>query len=125
MFLWPGTGGIGDRAHVDPSPTTISGTAEELTMSNARLILCSFGLALAGLAIVPTSTRAQQLSPEAQERQKLTEADHQRLMDLLHMTTIRRGRDGNNKDSPFYANYDEAKANPFPKLPDPLVLKNG
>ena len=94
-------------------------------MSNARLILCSFGLALAGLAIVPTSTRAQQLSPEAQERQKLTEADHQRLMDLLHMTTIRRGRDGNNKDSPFYANYDEAKANPFPKLPDPLVLKNG
>jgi hypothetical protein len=59
------------------------------------------------------------------ERQKLTQADHQRLMDLLHMTTIRRGRDGNNKESPFYANYDEAKANPFPKLPDPLVLKNG
>src|ERR1039458_47097 len=42
-----------------------------------------------------------------------------------HRCAIRRGRDGNNKESPYYANYDEAKANPFPKLPDPLVLKNG
>ncbi|MGA3017903.1 MAG: acetylxylan esterase [Bryobacteraceae bacterium] len=51
--------------------------------------------------------------------------DHQRLMDLLHMTSIRRGRDGNDKTSPFYANYDESKANPYPNLPDPLTLKNG
>ncbi|MCX6630230.1 MAG: hypothetical protein NTW28_21640 [Candidatus Solibacter sp.] len=110
-------------------------------MSTPKVILWSVGLALAWLMLVPTGTRAQQpptpppaaatprppvvLSPEMQERQNLTQADHQRLMDLLHMTTIRRGRDGNNKESPFYANYDEAKANPFPKLPDPLVLKNG
>ena len=94
-------------------------------MFTPKLTPWSVGLALAGLAIVPLATRAQQPSPEALERQKLTEADHQRLMDLLHMTTIRRGRDGNNKESPFYANYDEARANPFPKLPDPLVLKNG
>jgi hypothetical protein len=109
-------------------------------MSTRKLILCSVAMALAGLVLVPTGTRAQQpttpppaatprppvqLSPEMLERQKLTQADHQRLMDLLHMTTIRRGRDGNNKESPFYANYDEAKANPFPKLPDPLVLQNG
>src|SRR5450759_650768 len=109
-------------------------------MFTPKSILWAVGLALVGSVFVPTGTRAQQpttpppaatprppvqLSPEALERQKLTEADHQRLMDLLHMTTIRRGRDGNNKESPFYANYDEAKANPFPKLPDPLVLKNG
>src|SRR6202012_1132437 len=54
-----------------------------------------------------------------------TEQDHQQMMDLLHITSIRRGRDGGNPKSPFYANYDEAKANPFPDLPDPLVLKNG
>ena len=110
-------------------------------MSTPKVIFCSVGLALAGLVLEPTGTRAQQPTtpplaattprpamqptPEMLERQKLTQADHQRLMDLLHMTTIRRGRDGNNKESPFYANYDEAKANPFPKLPDPLVLKNG
>ena len=110
-------------------------------MFTPKLILWSVGLALAGLALVPTGTKAQQPTtpppaaatprpamqptPEMLERQKLTQEDHQRLMDLLHMTTIRRGRDGNNKESPYYANYDEAKANPFPKLPDPLVLKNG
>lgn len=107
-------------------------------MFTPQLIRWSVGLALVGLVVVPTGTKAQQqttptvtprppavLSPEALERQKLTQEDHQRLMDLLHMTTIRRGRDGNNRESPFYANYDEAKANPFPKLPDPLVLKNG
>jgi 6-phosphogluconolactonase (cycloisomerase 2 family) len=54
-----------------------------------------------------------------------TEKDHQNMMDQLGLKTIRRGRDGNNTNSPNYANYDEAKANPFPDLPDPLVLKNG
>ena len=47
------------------------------------------------------------------------------MMDLLHITSIRRGKDGMNTNSPFYANYDEARANPFPNLPDALVLKNG
>jgi hypothetical protein len=51
--------------------------------------------------------------------------DKQRLLDLLHITTLRPGRDGSNKQSPNYANYDESKANPYPELPDPLKLKNG
>lgn len=51
--------------------------------------------------------------------------DHQKMMDLLGIASIRQGRDGNNPQSPNYANYDESKANPYPKLPDPLVLKNG
>jgi hypothetical protein len=46
------------------------------------------------------------------------------MMQLLHISTIRRGADGDPK-SPNAANYDEAKANPYPILPDPLVLKNG
>jgi len=52
------------------------------------------------------------------------EQDHQRVMDLLGMATIRRGRDGS-PDSPYAANYDESKANPYPNLPDPLILNNG
>jgi (4-O-methyl)-D-glucuronate---lignin esterase len=52
------------------------------------------------------------------------EQDHQWIMDLLHITSLRRGADGDAK-SPYAANYDEAKANPYPKLPDPLTLKNG
>ena len=54
-----------------------------------------------------------------------TERDHQHLLELLHITTLRRGRDGNNPQSPYAANYDEAKANPYPNLPDPLILANG
>jgi len=51
--------------------------------------------------------------------------DHKRMMDLLNITALRRGADGSNRPSPYAANYDEAKANPYPNLPDPLVLKNG
>jgi hypothetical protein len=54
-----------------------------------------------------------------------TAQDHQGMMELLKITAIRRGRDGNNPQSTNYANYDESKANPFPNLPDPLVLNNG
>ncbi len=54
-----------------------------------------------------------------------TIADHKRMLELLHIESIRRGRDGNNKLSTNFANYDEAKANPYPQLPDPLVLKDG
>lgn len=52
------------------------------------------------------------------------EQDHQRLLDLLHISSLRRGADGDPK-SPNAANYDEEKAKPDPKLPDPLTLKNG
>jgi hypothetical protein len=54
-----------------------------------------------------------------------SQEDHQRMMDLLHITSLRPGADGRNPKAPNAANYDEAKANPYPKLPDPLVLKNG
>lgn len=54
-----------------------------------------------------------------------TEADHQRMMDLLGITALRPGRDGSHTNAPNYANYDESKADPFPGLPDPLLLKNG
>jgi len=51
--------------------------------------------------------------------------DHQRTMDLLHITQLRRGKAGRDKTDPNFANYDESKANPYPNLPDPLTLKNG
>lgn len=53
-----------------------------------------------------------------------SEQDHQRMMDLLHITALRPGAEGDPK-SPNAANYDEAKAGPTSKLPDPLVLKDG
>jgi len=51
--------------------------------------------------------------------------DHQNMMDQLGIKTLRRGADGMNRQSPYYQNTDESKANPYPNLPDPLTLKNG
>jgi hypothetical protein len=47
------------------------------------------------------------------------------MMDLLHITSLRKGADPNNTNAPNAVNYDESKANPYPNLPDPMVLKNG
>ena len=67
----------------------------------------ALGLALAGLVGVPAGTllfdvaRAADSGGQAPPVKLTKEEDHQRLMDLLHMTEIRRGRDGTNKESPF------------------------
>ena len=45
-------------------------------------------------------------------------------MEILGITSIRHGRDSHT-NSPYYANYDEAKANPYTNLPDPLTLDDG
>jgi hypothetical protein len=39
------------------------------------------------------------------------------MMDLLHITSLRPGANGSNPASPNAANYDEARANPYPGLP--------
>jgi hypothetical protein len=51
--------------------------------------------------------------------------DHKRLLELLGIESLRPGANGNNPQAPNAANYDESKANPYPKLPDPLVLQDG
>ncbi len=53
------------------------------------------------------------------------EQDHQNMMDQLGIKTLRPGADGMNPKAPNYQNTDEAKANPYPDLPDPLTLNNG
>jgi hypothetical protein len=57
--------------------------------------------------------------------QLTAQEDHKRLMELLNIKELRRGADGRDRSAPNAANYDEAKANPYPTLPDPLVLKGG
>jgi hypothetical protein len=50
--------------------------------------------------------------------------DHQNMMDQLGIKALRPGPSGN-EAAPNHANYDEAAANPYPVLPDVLILKNG
>jgi hypothetical protein len=53
------------------------------------------------------------------------EQDHRLMMERLGIGALRPGADGRDPAAPNYANYDEAKANPHPVLPDPLQLANG
>ncbi|HEX3684582.1 MAG TPA: GDSL-type esterase/lipase family protein [Bryobacteraceae bacterium] len=53
-----------------------------------------------------------------------TEQDHQNMLDQLGIKALRPGPSGNEQD-PNHANYDEAKANPYGDLPDPLTLQDG
>jgi hypothetical protein len=50
--------------------------------------------------------------------------DRQNMMDQLGIKSLRPGPSGNEK-APNHANYDEAKANPYPELPDPLTMNDG
>ena len=50
--------------------------------------------------------------------------DHQNMLDQLGITRLRPGPSGQTGRTNS-ANYDPAKANPFPDLPDLLTLKNG
>ena len=76
----------------------------------------------AGNVVFQAASAAEKLPPVVKQT---SEEDHQRMMNLLHITELRRGHNGTNKSDPTFANYDESKANPYPDLPDPLKLKNG
>jgi hypothetical protein len=52
------------------------------------------------------------------------EQDHQNMMEQLGIKSLRPGASGK-REAANYQNTNEAKANPFPNLPDPLTLKNG
>jgi len=108
-------------------------------MSVFRAIRVPSGLLLAALAITSLITspmsRAQQPAgaagasgapaPQVNPTTLASQADRQKMMDLLHITTLRQGAAGSDKSAPNYQNNDESKANPYPVLPDPLVMKNG
>jgi hypothetical protein len=53
-----------------------------------------------------------------------TQQDHQNMLQQLGITKLRPGPNGN-ETAPNHANYDEALANPFPDLPEPLVCTDG
>ena len=50
--------------------------------------------------------------------------DHRNMMEQLGIERLRPGTSGN-ENAPNHANYDEALANPYPNIPDPLRLDDG
>ena len=96
--------------------------------SLALTITALLVFALAGTLLFAQPPQ-RQLTPEQQAQlqaqQAATKADHQRMLETLKISSLRQGANGSNPQAPNAANYDEAKANPYPPLPEVLVLKNG
>jgi hypothetical protein len=63
-----------------------------------------------------------QPTPEQLAIQQASKEDRQQMLDRLHIASLRPPVNARQLGS---ANYDEAKANHYPELPDPLVMKNG
>ena len=78
----------------------------------ARLLVAGVGLAMVPVAMAqgPDAVTAEQ--------------DHQNMMDQLGIRALRPGPSGDEK-APNHANYDEALANPYPNIPDPLTMNDG
>ena len=88
-----------------------------MTGRNARLIWAG---ALTLTTIAAGAARIASQAPSNDQVQMTREEDHARTMKLLGLATLPRGAASASAET-----YDESKANPYPKLPDPLEMKNG
>jgi hypothetical protein len=96
-----------------------------------RSVRWSFGMAALVLSVAPLGGRIEQTPVQEAARTPATppppspvqlanQAERQRIMKELKISAIPAGAVSS---SP--ATYNEAEANPYPDLPDPLTLKNG
>jgi len=89
----------------------------------AAAVLCVLVAAAVGRAQPPAAQPTYSNPPPP--LQLTAQQDHKRMMELLKIEKLRPGANGNNRQAPNAANYDESRANPYPNLPDPLVLRSG
>ena len=90
-----------------------------------RLSLGPLAAALSFVIVSLLPAKGTSQPPDLPRPIQLTaQEDHKRMMEVLRIEQIRRGADGN-PNSPNAANLDEAKATPYPDLPDPLTFNDG
>ena len=85
-----------------------------------RILLSSVAL----LAVPPELGQIAGAQPMSAALAQTAERDRQSMLDRLGIRTLRPGPSGD-EHAANHANYDEAKANPFPNWPDPLVMNDG
>src|SRR5438045_788133 len=81
-------------------------------------------LSLGSICMLPCVLVAQKNASDPPPVTFTAEQDHRDMMDQLGIKQLRPGFSGD-ESAPNHANYDPASANPFPKVPDALTLKNG
>jgi len=86
---------------------------------NGCLAVCLAWLWIS-IAVAPAQTSTVPCTP----LMLTSEQDHQHMVDEMGIKAVRPGFSGD-ESAPNHANYDPAKANPFPDLPDPLTTNDG
>ena len=92
---------------------------------NAEVLFAARFAWLSLLAVASSAPLdAQRTSAAAEKAGWTTAEDHQNMQEQLGIRMLRPGRNAD-ASAPNAANYDEALANPYPILPDPLTLTSG
>jgi len=86
----------------------------------AHLLLAVALFLPAGRSLIAQEAKAAVLEPVT----FTTQQDHRNMQEQLGITKLRPGPSGN-ESAPNHANYDESLANPFPNLPEVLMLRDG
>ena len=84
----------------------------------------ALAIVLSGLPSGATAAVSAESSTAAAPLKWTTQQDYQNMKEQLGIVRLRPGPSGQ-PGTTNSANYDPAKANPYPDLPDPLTLKNG
>src|SRR5436190_6208841 len=93
-------------------------------MQHFKLLVQS-GCFFAGLAfVISTKTFAAETAAAPEPLNWTAQQDHENMKEQLGIKKLRPGPNGRT-GATNSANYDPAKANPFPDLPEVLTLKNG
>ena len=93
----------------------------------AALLLSAIATAATAQIVTPLLPPEAQARPRTPEQQAVLDTQTKelmRVMGLLGVNELRPARNAVNPTGPFFANYDEKRANPYP-LPDLLAFKNG
>jgi hypothetical protein len=86
--------------------------------------LAGFTAAFSAVSLHAQTPTAPNASAPLEPVNWTTQQDHKNMLEQLGIKALRPGPSGR-AGATNEANYDPAKANPYPDLPDPLTLKNG
>ncbi len=91
----------------------------------ASALLASTLLAGPMMPGLAQSARVPALDPERARIAAASEAERAREMTLLGIAALNPTVDARDPARPDFANFDESRANPYPRLPDPLTTNAG
>src|SRR3984957_3818706 len=98
------------------------------SLLNLAKVLLASGASVVLVATVAAQTQAPAAPPAAPDRAAITAAsaaERDREIKLLGITAMQPPATAYDIGKPGNANYDESKANPYPKLPDVLTMNDG